>query len=79
MLNFMLFFFFSDMSGKMFVFPQETNTAHVKLTASKQEFSTVTVCHRLDWMCKMQKNKAVSLTLMKDDEKFCIVLGPTQT
>uniref|UniRef100_A0A3Q3VXI3 Pentraxin family member n=1 Tax=Mola mola TaxID=94237 RepID=A0A3Q3VXI3_MOLML len=35
-----------DMSGKMFSFPQETNTARVKLIAPKQDFSTITVCHR---------------------------------
>ncbi|XP_003966210.3 serum amyloid P-component-like [Takifugu rubripes] len=35
-----------DLSGKMFTFPQETNTAHVKLTPSREDFSTVTVCHR---------------------------------
>ncbi|XP_028985204.1 serum amyloid P-component-like isoform X1 [Betta splendens] len=35
-----------DLSGKMFIFPQQTNKAHVRLTASKQDFSSVTVCHR---------------------------------
>ncbi|XP_070822894.1 C-reactive protein-like [Chaetodon trifascialis] len=35
-----------DLSGKMFTFPQETNTAHVRLTASSQDFGAVTACHR---------------------------------
>ncbi|XP_078107993.1 C-reactive protein-like isoform X2 [Sander vitreus] len=36
-----------DLSGKMFTFPQETNTARVILTPTpKQELNAVTVCHR---------------------------------
>ncbi|XP_036930110.1 C-reactive protein-like isoform X2 [Acanthopagrus latus] len=35
-----------DLSGKMFTFPQETNTAHVRLTASRQDLRAVTVCFR---------------------------------
>ncbi|XP_041797603.1 C-reactive protein-like [Chelmon rostratus] len=35
-----------DLSGRMFTFPQETNTAHVRLTASSQDFRAVTACHR---------------------------------
>ncbi|KAM9852119.1 C-reactive protein-like [Aulostomus maculatus] len=35
-----------DLSGQMFIFPQENNVAHVRLTASRQNFSTVTVCFR---------------------------------
>ncbi|XP_068591666.1 C-reactive protein-like [Cebidichthys violaceus] len=35
-----------DLSGKMFIFPQQTNTARVRLTASTQRFVAVTVCHR---------------------------------
>lgn len=35
-----------DLSGKMFVFPQQTKTAHVRLTPSKTSFSSITVCHR---------------------------------
>ncbi|XP_070822872.1 mucosal pentraxin-like [Chaetodon trifascialis] len=35
-----------DLSGKMFTFPQETNTAHVRLTTSRQEFRAVTACLR---------------------------------
>lgn len=35
-----------DMSGKMFIFPQETNTAHVRLTTSRQNLGAVTVCLR---------------------------------
>ncbi|XP_042279593.1 C-reactive protein-like [Thunnus maccoyii] len=36
----------ADLSGKMFTFPQETNTAHVRLTTSRQVLSAVTVCLR---------------------------------
>lgn len=46
---------FSDLSGKMFTFPQKTNTAYVKLITSDQNFNTLTVCHRYHWMCKMHK------------------------
>ncbi|XP_053182648.1 C-reactive protein-like [Scomber japonicus] len=35
-----------DLTGKMFTFPQETNTAHVRLTTSRQVLSAVTVCFR---------------------------------
>ncbi|XP_055083581.1 serum amyloid P-component-like isoform X2 [Periophthalmus magnuspinnatus] len=35
-----------DLSGKMFTFPQETNSAHVRLSTSKNSFSALTVCHR---------------------------------
>ncbi|CAL8247224.1 unnamed protein product [Lota lota] len=35
-----------DLSGKMFTFPKETNTAHVKLLTSKTEFKAVTACVR---------------------------------
>ncbi|XP_049902543.1 C-reactive protein-like [Epinephelus moara] len=35
-----------DLSGKMFTFPQQTKTARVRLTASRQDFTTLTVCHR---------------------------------
>ncbi|XP_036931786.1 serum amyloid P-component-like [Acanthopagrus latus] len=35
-----------DLYGKMFIFPQETNTAHVRLTTSRQDLRNVTVCLR---------------------------------
>ncbi|XP_071374458.1 C-reactive protein-like [Centroberyx affinis] len=35
-----------DLSGKMFTFPQQTNSAHVRLETSREEFSAVTVCLR---------------------------------
>ncbi|XP_049438835.1 C-reactive protein-like [Epinephelus fuscoguttatus] len=35
-----------DLSGKMFTFPQQTNTARVQITTPINEFSAVTVCHR---------------------------------
>ncbi|XP_005804753.1 serum amyloid P-component-like [Xiphophorus maculatus] len=35
-----------NLSEKMFTFPQETNTAHVRLTTSRQNLQAVTVCFR---------------------------------
>ncbi|RVE62616.1 hypothetical protein OJAV_G00158950 [Oryzias javanicus] len=35
-----------DLSGKMFTFPKQTNTAHVKLNPTKLDYNAVTVCHR---------------------------------
>ncbi|KAM9852750.1 mucosal pentraxin-like isoform 2-T2 [Aulostomus maculatus] len=36
----------ADLSGKMFTFPEETDTANVRLIPSKVELSAVTVCLR---------------------------------
>ncbi|XP_019219888.1 serum amyloid P-component-like isoform X1 [Oreochromis niloticus] len=35
-----------DLSGKMFIFPQETDTANVRLNTSMQSFTAVTACFR---------------------------------
>ncbi|KAK2844511.1 hypothetical protein Q5P01_011170 [Channa striata] len=35
-----------DLTGKMFTFPQETNSAYVRLTTSRQDLGAVTVCLR---------------------------------
>ncbi|XP_034467100.1 female protein-like [Hippoglossus hippoglossus] len=35
-----------DLSGRMFTFPQQSNTARVKLNIAQQELSAVTLCHR---------------------------------
>ncbi|XP_059196194.1 C-reactive protein-like [Centropristis striata] len=35
-----------DLSGKMFTFPQQTNSAQVRLTTSRQVLKAVTVCLR---------------------------------
>ncbi|XP_029360549.1 serum amyloid P-component-like isoform X2 [Echeneis naucrates] len=35
-----------DLSGKMFIFPQESNSHYVKLITTKQLFKTITICHR---------------------------------
>uniref|UniRef100_A0A3P9IFA1 Pentraxin family member n=1 Tax=Oryzias latipes TaxID=8090 RepID=A0A3P9IFA1_ORYLA len=40
------FVLLSDLSGKIFTFPQPTNTAHVRLNPIKQSYKAVTVCHR---------------------------------
>ncbi|KAM4735250.1 C-reactive protein-like [Anableps anableps] len=36
-----------DLSGKMFTFPQETNTANVRLDISTKNLNNVTLCLRL--------------------------------
>lgn len=46
LLSFLLFWFFPDLSGKMFIFPEETDTANVKMELGTQNISTVTVCLR---------------------------------
>uniref|UniRef100_UPI0037E944A4 C-reactive protein-like n=1 Tax=Semicossyphus pulcher TaxID=241346 RepID=UPI0037E944A4 len=35
-----------DLSGKMFTFPQETNTAHVRMSTSREDLRAVSVCLR---------------------------------
>ncbi|CAB1446359.1 unnamed protein product [Pleuronectes platessa] len=35
-----------DLSDRMFLFPQQSNTAHVKLNIAQKELSVVTLCHR---------------------------------
>ncbi|XP_033983394.1 C-reactive protein-like isoform X2 [Trematomus bernacchii] len=35
-----------DLSGKMFTFPQESNTAYVQLTPKRVDFGAITVCLR---------------------------------
>ncbi|XP_029307005.1 LOW QUALITY PROTEIN: serum amyloid P-component-like, partial [Cottoperca gobio] len=35
-----------DLTGKMFTFPRQTNTAHVKLITTIDTFRAATVCHR---------------------------------
>ncbi|XP_024124067.1 C-reactive protein-like [Oryzias melastigma] len=35
-----------DLSGKMFTFPQLTDSAHVRLNPIKLDYNAVTVCHR---------------------------------
>uniref|UniRef100_UPI003AABCAF3 serum amyloid P-component-like n=1 Tax=Centroberyx gerrardi TaxID=166262 RepID=UPI003AABCAF3 len=35
-----------DLSGKVFVFPKQTSTAHVKLLTNKSKFNSVTACLR---------------------------------
>uniref|UniRef100_A0A669AWC9 Pentraxin family member n=1 Tax=Oreochromis niloticus TaxID=8128 RepID=A0A669AWC9_ORENI len=42
----MFLYFFKDLSNKIFTFPEETNTAHVRVTTSRQDLRAVTVCFR---------------------------------
>ncbi|XP_036405081.1 serum amyloid P-component-like [Megalops cyprinoides] len=55
MAKFLLFLFFlvracsagpEDLSGKVFVFPKQTNTASVKITPAAQSFPAISVCLR---------------------------------
>uniref|UniRef100_A0A8C6SDE2 Pentraxin family member n=2 Tax=Neogobius melanostomus TaxID=47308 RepID=A0A8C6SDE2_9GOBI len=53
-----------DLSGKMFTFPEETNTAHVKLIPALVNLQAVTVCHR-------------SFTDLKRDHSLFSLASPT--
>ncbi|XP_043973643.1 jeltraxin-like [Gambusia affinis] len=51
-----------NLSEKMFTFPQETDTAHVRLTTSRQNLQAVTVCLR--FFTDLKRNHALfSLSL----------------
>ncbi|XP_076593302.1 C-reactive protein-like [Chaetodon auriga] len=66
-----------DLSGKMFTFPEETNTANVRLTASKQDFSAVTVCLRS--ITDLTRNHAIfSLAMPSADNGFLIFKSSTR-
>ncbi|XP_020565819.1 C-reactive protein isoform X1 [Oryzias latipes] len=55
-----------DLSGKVFTFPRETDTAHVRLNPIKQDYNAVTVCHR-------------SFTDLKRDHTFFSLATPFDT
>ncbi|XP_032413915.1 serum amyloid P-component-like [Xiphophorus hellerii] len=58
-----------NLSEKMFTFPQETNTAHVRLTTSRQNLQAVTVCFR--FFTDLKRNHALfSLALPSFDNAF---------
>lgn len=42
----MFLYFFKDLANKIFTFPQQTNTAHVRVTTSRNDLKAVTVCFR---------------------------------
>uniref|UniRef100_A0A8C8DLH6 Pentraxin (PTX) domain-containing protein n=1 Tax=Oryzias sinensis TaxID=183150 RepID=A0A8C8DLH6_9TELE len=54
------------LSGKVFTFPRETDTAHVRLNPIKQDYNAVTVCHR-------------SFTDLKRDHTFFSLATPFDT
>lgn len=55
-----------DMTGKVFIFPEETNSAHVMLNrASVESFSALTICHR-------------SFTDLTRDHAFFCLASPTK-
>ncbi|XP_047217681.1 mucosal pentraxin-like [Girardinichthys multiradiatus] len=59
----------NDLSNKMFTFPQETNTAHVRLTTSRQNLRAVTVCFR--FFTDLKRDHALfSLALPSFDNAF---------
>ncbi|XP_038131933.1 jeltraxin-like [Cyprinodon tularosa] len=60
-----------SLSGKMFIFPQETNTAYVKLTTSIQDLSAVTVCFRSFTELK-RDHSLFSMSLPSADNAFLI-------
>ncbi|XP_054903852.1 serum amyloid P-component-like [Poeciliopsis prolifica] len=58
-----------NLSGKMFTFPQETDTAHVSLTTSSQNFNAVTVCFR--FFTDLKRDHALfSLSVPSHDNGF---------
>uniref|UniRef100_A0A3Q1H655 Pentraxin family member n=1 Tax=Anabas testudineus TaxID=64144 RepID=A0A3Q1H655_ANATE len=64
--------FFLDLSGKMFTFPEVTNTAHVRITTSRQEFSAVTVCLRFFTDLHNRDYSIFSLATPSFDNDFLI-------
>ncbi|XP_008430936.2 C-reactive protein-like [Poecilia reticulata] len=58
-----------NLSEKMFTFPQETNTAHVRLTTSRQNLPAVTVCFRFFTDLK-RAHSLFSLALPSFDNAF---------
>ncbi|KAM4735639.1 serum amyloid P-component-like [Anableps anableps] len=57
------------LSNKMFTFPQETNTAHVRLTTSRQNLKAVTVCFK--FFTDLKRDHALfSLALPSFDNAF---------
>ncbi|XP_071325290.1 C-reactive protein-like isoform X1 [Trachinotus anak] len=62
--------------GKMFTFPQETNSAHVKLIAPQQTFNAVTVCHRS--FTDLKRDHALfSLAIPSSSNEFLIFWDDT--
>ncbi|XP_035989170.1 serum amyloid P-component-like isoform X2 [Fundulus heteroclitus] len=60
-----------NLLDKMFTFPQETNTAHVRLTTSRQNLGTVTVCFR--YFTDLKRAHALfSLALPSKDNAFLL-------
>ncbi|XP_040901391.1 serum amyloid P-component-like [Toxotes jaculatrix] len=60
-----------DLSGKMFTFPLETNTASVRLTTSRQTFSALTVCLR-SFTDLRRSHSIFSLATQSVDNDFLI-------
>ncbi|XP_034072445.1 C-reactive protein-like isoform X2 [Gymnodraco acuticeps] len=64
-----------DLSGKMFTFPQETNTAYVKLTPKIVDFGAITVCLRT--ITDLNRNYALfSLSATSSHNAF-LIFKPT--
>ncbi|XP_040901389.1 C-reactive protein-like [Toxotes jaculatrix] len=60
-----------DLSGKVFVFPKESNRDHVKLLTSKTSFSSVTVCLR--FLTDLKRNYGLfSLSTSKYSNNFVL-------
>uniref|UniRef100_A0A8C6SAF6 Pentraxin family member n=1 Tax=Neogobius melanostomus TaxID=47308 RepID=A0A8C6SAF6_9GOBI len=63
-----------DLSGQMFTFPQETNTAHVKLIPELVNFPAVTVCHRSFTDLK-RDHSLFSLSSTNDHNHFLVFMN----
>ncbi|KAK1895937.1 C-reactive protein [Dissostichus eleginoides] len=65
-----------DLSGKMFTFPQESNTAYVQLTPNGLDFGAITVCLRT--ITDLNRNHALfSLSAPPSDSDAFIIFKST--
>uniref|UniRef100_A0A8C6SUG3 Pentraxin family member n=1 Tax=Neogobius melanostomus TaxID=47308 RepID=A0A8C6SUG3_9GOBI len=60
-----------DLSGKMLLFPQQTDTAHVRLTPLKTSIGAATVCHRSFTNLKRDHN-LFSMSSQSFDNEFLL-------
>lgn len=60
-----------DLSDKVFLFPQQTNTAHVRLTPLKNSLAAATVCHRSFTDLKRDHN-LFSVSSQSMDNEFLV-------
>ncbi|XP_024123792.2 C-reactive protein-like [Oryzias melastigma] len=60
-----------DLSGKMFTFPQPTNSAQVRMSLANQVYKAVTVCHRS--VTDLKRDHAIfSIATPSDDNAYLV-------